>query len=167
MLIVKSYISKDGSWYNDLVQPEEYSKFYIEFEKNNEKKFSFLKEEDRLYGFVDVQYHFKPIINNTYFGTITDMWYVYFHLIEEFLRNGEAIECYPDYECYISLNTNSNNGITIKIGDKTNNYDIQPNYFCKEILEAAKSFFETKSKLDKLGNSKFIEESINPLLEKL
>ena len=104
-------------------------------------------------------------IDNQYFGTITDMWLVYFQLVEAFLKHGEGKESFPDYDCKLGLKFNSNNGISLLVGNQSCDYSINPQIFCLEVLKAAKYFFETYNLVtgDSVYND-IIMDRINPLL---
>ncbi|QKE71859.1 hypothetical protein HPK19_03145 [Arthrobacter citreus] len=168
MLSVKTYVHKNGEWYGELVKPTDYNKHFIEFREFNKEKLQFLSGEERLYGFVDIQFNKTSIIDSTCFGTLTDMWLVYVQLIQGLYLTGEGNECYPDYECYLSIKKNVNNGITVTIGDQTNDYDIDPKYFCKEVIKGAKVFYESYPVITNLDRYlKYIEEVINPLLKRI
>ena len=56
MLSIKTYVHKNGKWYCEEVKPTDYNKHYIEFREFNEEKLQFLSGEERLYGFVDIQF---------------------------------------------------------------------------------------------------------------
>ncbi|MFD4704729.1 hypothetical protein ACFWM3_07655 [Gottfriedia sp. NPDC058432] len=168
MLSIKTYVHKNGEWYGELEKPTDYTKHFIEFREFNKEKLQFLSGRERLYGFVDIQFNTTSIIDSTYFGTLTDMWLVYVQLIQAFYLTGEGNECYPDYECYLSIKKNVNNGITLKIGNQINDYDIEPTYFCKEFIKGAKVFYESYPVITNLdGYQEYIEEVINPLFKRI
>ncbi|WP_088072798.1 hypothetical protein [Gottfriedia luciferensis] len=168
MITVKTYVSIDRKWYDDFIPKKDYSKYFIEYDKNNLDDLKVFTREGRTYGFVDIEYTSQNILGSEEFGSINDIWLVYFQLVEQFLKNGKGSECFPDYECYLTLEANKNNGITLTIGNERKDYDIDPYYFCKEIIKGAKTYFETYAIVKENNDyGEFIKENINPLLNKL
>ncbi|MFZ3589905.1 hypothetical protein ACOI1C_11630 [Bacillus sp. DJP31] len=140
MFEVLSYVSKDGKWFRENYFKEQF--FPFDSEKSEVYIKKIINNDSRMYGFVNVLFNGSSILGYNEYGSLENLWSMYYGLVVDYIINGESAAEFPDYELEIQILPVDNSSVLLKIGT-IKEYILPKIEFLQALINGAISFYST------------------------
>jgi hypothetical protein len=137
MFEVNSYANKNGIWTNDFNEKEY---FLFDSEDSSPHITNLISQDKRIYGFVKITYNDTNITGYNEYGSLDNLWSVYYGLVLDFLNKGESSAQFPDYELDVQILPLTPSNIVFRIGN-IKEYTLPKVDFLQAIINGALSFY--------------------------